>query len=294
MDIQHLTSFIEIANSKSFTKTAEKLGYVQSSVSAHINTLEKELGVKLFYRQTGKGVQLTTEGNRVLPLAEQIVSLASQLIKPGISSPETLSIATIESLSRTRLKDLFHAYPATHPNINLVINYGNCTDNLNQLRQGKVDIAIVLAPKIIDPEFSIQVFSQESLSVLVSPEHPLAKKEELTPADFHQLDIILTEKGCSYHDLFIRYIKKNHITPRKIVEINSISAILELIHTCQGVTFLPEISVLNQITANKLHPLKLIGQKTDMFTQIATRKNKTSANAIKLFLNDCSSHSTLE
>lgn len=168
MDIQHLTSFIEIANSKSFTKTAEKLGYVQSSVSAHISTLEKELGVKLFYRQTGKGVQLTNEGKHMLPIVEQIVSLASQLAKPS-SSPETLSIATIESLSRTRLKDLFHAYPAAYPNINLVINYGNCTDNLNQLRQEKVDIAIVLAPKIIDPEFSIQVFSQESLSVLVSP-----------------------------------------------------------------------------------------------------------------------------
>lgn len=155
-------------------------------------------------------------------------------------------------------------------------------------------IAIVLAPKIIDPEFSIQVFSQEALSVLVSPEHPLAKKEELAPADFQQLDIILTEKGCSYHDLFIHYIQKNHIIPRKVVEINSISAILELVHSCQGVTFLPEISVLNQITSNKLHSLKLIGQKTDMFTQIATRKNHSSANAIKLFLNDCSPHSTLE
>jgi len=47
------------------------------------------------------------------------------------------------------------------------------------------------------------------------PRASARKKEELAPADFQQLDTILTEKGCSYHDLFIHYIEKKSYPPTK-------------------------------------------------------------------------------
>lgn len=285
MDIQHLTSFIHIAKSGSFTKTAEKLGYVQSSVSAHIGALEKELGVKLFHRNLGKSITLTNDGERLLPIADEIVTLAAKLISAANPQYETLSVATIESLSNSRLKGLFQDYPATYPNINLVMRYSSCSDNLTLLREGKVDVAILLDQEMITPEFEVQIFSEERLSILASPNHPLAKKEVISPNDLNNIDVVLTEKGCSYHDLFINYIHEHTITPRRIVEINSITAITELVCNCQGITFLPEIAVAQQISDKKLLPLNLLGQNFNMFTQIATRKNDKLPQAARLFLN---------
>ncbi|MBP2631039.1 MAG: transcriptional regulator [Firmicutes bacterium] len=285
LDIQHLTSFVHIAKSGSFTKTAEKLGYVQSSVSAHIGALEKELGIKLFHRISGKNVSLTSDGERLLPIADEIVTLAAKLTSSASPQYETLSVATIESLSNSRLKGLFQNYPAMYPNINLVMRYDSCSDNLTLLREGKVDVAIFLDQEMITPEFEVQIFSEERLSILASPDHPLAQKEVVSPSDFNHVDIVLTEKGCSYHDLFINYIHEHTITPRRIVEVNSITAITELVSNGQGITFLPEIAVAQKILDKKLLPLTLLGQNFNMFTQIATRKNENLSKAAKLFLN---------
>ena len=280
-----MTSFVHIAKSGSFTKTAEKLGYVQSSVSAHIGALEKELGVKLFRRNLGRNITLTSDGERLLPIADQIVNLAAKLISTANPQYETLSVATIESLSNSRLKGLFQDYPATYPNINLVMRYGSCSDNLTLLREGRVDVAILLDQEMITPEFEVQIFSKERLSILASPDHPLAKKEVVSPSDLNNVDVVLTEKGCSYHDLFINYIHEHTITPRRLVEINSITAITELVCNCQGITFLPEIAVAQQILDKKLLSLNLLGQNFNMFTQIATRKNDKLSQAARLFLN---------
>jgi DNA-binding transcriptional LysR family regulator len=286
LDIQNLTSFVHIAKSGSFTKTAEKLGYVQSS-----GALEKELGVKLFHRNLGRSITLTSEGERLLPIADEIVTLAAKLMNSASQQDETLSVATIESLSNSRLKVLFQEYPATYPNINLVMRYGSCLDNLALLREGKVDVAILLDQKMITSEFEVQIFSEERLSILASPNHPLAQKEVVGPSDLNHIDVVLTEKGCSYHDLFINYIHKHAITPRRIVEINSITAITELVCNCQGITFLPEIAAKQQISDKKLLPLNLLGASFNMLTQIATRKNDVLPKSARLFLNMSQSYS---
>jgi len=57
---------------KNFTRTAELLGYAQSSITVQIKQLEKELGIKLFER-IGKSVSLTSEGITLVPYATKIV-----------------------------------------------------------------------------------------------------------------------------------------------------------------------------------------------------------------------------
>ena len=78
MEINYLKTFLQVAFTKNFTKTGKILGYSQSSISAQIQQLEKEVGVKLFDR-IGKKVALTQHGEEMLPYAQQIISTYTQI-----------------------------------------------------------------------------------------------------------------------------------------------------------------------------------------------------------------------
>jgi DNA-binding transcriptional LysR family regulator len=74
MELRHLNTFRVVAEQCGFTRAAHKLGYAQSSVTAQIQALEEELGVKLFER-LGKKVTLTEAGQRLLPYVIQVQDL---------------------------------------------------------------------------------------------------------------------------------------------------------------------------------------------------------------------------
>ena len=75
MEIKHLKTFEAVARTLNFTKAAEELHYVQSSVSAQIQSLENDLGVPLFDRM-GRTIRLTEAGQRLLKYAVKIQDLA--------------------------------------------------------------------------------------------------------------------------------------------------------------------------------------------------------------------------
>ena len=75
MNTTQLQCFMSVSNFLNFSRAAEQLGLTQPAVSHQINTLEDELGVKLFYR-TSKRVRLTQEGHLFSQYAREILALA--------------------------------------------------------------------------------------------------------------------------------------------------------------------------------------------------------------------------
>ena len=90
MDVKNLETFVMVNELKSFTLAAGRLGYTQSTVSFQIKQLEKELSIPLFER-IGHTVTLTNEGEKLLPLAQQILRLAAEATHiSGNTAPEGL------------------------------------------------------------------------------------------------------------------------------------------------------------------------------------------------------------
>ena len=70
MTYQQLVCFIEVKKTLNFTKAAQNLHVTQSALSYSIVSLEKDLGVPLFVRQSGQGIRLTSYGRSLYPMAE--------------------------------------------------------------------------------------------------------------------------------------------------------------------------------------------------------------------------------
>ena len=77
MEIRLLKTFLTVAGLLSFNKAAERLNYAQSSISAQIQALETQLGVRLFDR-LGRRILLTEAGEQLIPYAEKIIDLADE------------------------------------------------------------------------------------------------------------------------------------------------------------------------------------------------------------------------
>ena len=87
MESLELRIFREVARTKSISKSAENMGYVQSNITAHIKKLERELNTTLFIRHS-KGVTLTKDGEKLLYQAEKIISLLDKTLKSFQNHPK--------------------------------------------------------------------------------------------------------------------------------------------------------------------------------------------------------------
>ena len=86
LDLRQLHTFRVVAMTRNFTRAATELGCCQSTVTVHIQALERELCVSLFERQrSSKRVALTDDGKRVLEYAERLLALANE-VNTAVSS----------------------------------------------------------------------------------------------------------------------------------------------------------------------------------------------------------------
>src|ERR1051326_4791809 len=112
MELRQLATFRLLASNLSFSRTAQILNYMQSSVTAQIQALEEELGVRLFDR-LGKRVALTDAGRQLLHYAERLLDLAAEArgaLVQGEASTRFLTISAPETLWIYRLLALLHLF----------------------------------------------------------------------------------------------------------------------------------------------------------------------------------------
>ncbi len=87
MDISLLKTFLEVSRTRHFSRAAENLFVTAAAVSARIKLLEHQLGVQLFVRHRGN-MQLTNEGERLVPLAETLIRTWNRTLQEVSLQPE--------------------------------------------------------------------------------------------------------------------------------------------------------------------------------------------------------------
>jgi DNA-binding transcriptional LysR family regulator len=256
MELRYLQTFKTLATELSFTRTAERLSYAQSSVTAQIQALEREFGVQLFER-LGKQVRLTEAGVRLLRYADEILRLADEahVAVRGDTEPRgTLTIGAIESLCTYRLAPVLMAFRSRYPEVDLVFRTGICADLRRQAVHGDLDLAFTLEEPVHDDRLVFEVLRQENILLLAHPEHRLLRKESVCPADLDGETLLVTEPGCSYRSILEQALGKAGIANPKI-EFASVEAIKQCAMAGLGVTLLPEMAVKTELERGLLAAL---------------------------------------
>lgn len=146
MDINKYALFADIAETKNFTKSGERMGYTQSGVSHVLKAMEAELGFPLFLRDR-RGVSLTSEAETLLPLVRNLLSVNEHLEQTAASLNGLeighLAIASFASISCNWLPDVIRAFRKECPGIEIELLEGSTDEILGWLHNSRVDFGLL-------------------------------------------------------------------------------------------------------------------------------------------------------
>ena len=285
MDIKNINTFIRVAELKSFTKVALESNYAQSTVTAQIQQLERELGYMLFDR-IGKTVSLTSLGNEFLKYAYSISAELERAMSLNNDSNEVsgdLRVGVIESLLFHSLKDILPEYKKRYANVNVKIKMGQTTELIEMLKQNLLDLVYISAEINTDNDLLCILQKEEELLFLSSPAHPLASKPKIPTADLFDYDFVVTEQSGVCYGRLKQLAAQSAKTLNTIVEVDSTLIIADMIEKNLGLGFLPGYSVADEIQSGDICALDVDLSKQLYYRQILCHKNKWQSPIIKSF-----------
>lgn len=169
MEYYHLRTFVAVAEEEHLTRAAERLNASLPAVSAHIRSLEDELGVALFAR-TPKGMRLTAEGRALLGEAKSALSSVEAVRqRAGALRQEVTGVVRIglnNEAARMRVPELLTVMTRRHPGVELHLVNSSSPRILDNVRQGKLDIGFVY-DNIIEPGHEVEAVALEAVPMAV-------------------------------------------------------------------------------------------------------------------------------
>jgi len=286
MEIRQLKTFWTLASTRSFSRTAEVLNYVPSTITMQIKALEEELGVKLLDR-LGKSVILTDAGQRLLPYANKILNDIEEARYVSSESEEltgTITIGADEVLCTYRLPALLRVFRERYPHVRLLFRPLSSHSLKQSLREGNVDVVFMLDEPIVSTDLHTELLMDEPFFMVVSPKHPLAACATLRIEDFNREQILLSEKGCSYRTFFYHTLLRKGADSLTELEFNSVEAIKQCAMVGLGIALLPEMSLKGELEQGELITLPWDLSEIQFATQMLWHQEKWISPSMKEFI----------
>jgi LysR family transcriptional activator of glutamate synthase operon len=238
MEINYLREFVVLAQTCNFMDAAEILFSSQSSLSKHIKSIEKELGVPLFDRTT-RNVQISKYGQLLLPYAKQIADLQDKynaVLQSCIETDrEILTLGSIKALAQYNITDIFVDFKKSQSQSTINILQGS-TENLKEmLRQKKCELAFIRQSNEVDDDLVKIPYATDTLVAVLPAGHPMAKLKPIKLQMLANEDFLLLEKQSYQHKLIMRICKENGFEPKVAFTDERIENLIELVIEGMGV-----------------------------------------------------------
>ncbi|MFJ5775969.1 LysR family transcriptional regulator [Streptomyces sp. NPDC093094] len=182
-----LRYFVAVAEELHFTRAAERVYVSQPALSKQIRALEKQLGVKLFRRDT-QGVELTAAGAALLPHARQVLQAweeaAAAVERARVAEHSTLVVGMSTSLGRGGLLPAIRSrFTAARPEATVKLRQITWDDATAGLADGDTDVAFVWLPLPDQERYAWTVVVEEPRLLALPDGHHLAGRAEIDFAD---------------------------------------------------------------------------------------------------------------
>jgi DNA-binding transcriptional LysR family regulator len=285
MELRQLIIFRTLARTLNFTRTATSLNYVQSNVTAQIQSLETELGVRLFDR-LGKRVSLTDAGQRLLPHVEHVLESVDAL-RASVSMQQDpvgmLTVSAPETLCAYRLPKLLQQVSMQHPQVRVHFRPTPVADLRKCVNEGLLDVAFVLEEPIHSTQLMVKALLAEPIQVVAAPSHAFVTRTCVEPIDMEGETILLTESGCGYRSLFEHELALAGVQPATVFEFSSVEAIKQCVILGMGIAVVPQMAIQAELEEGKMVILPWT-RPMQVMTQMIWHREKWLSPAFSTFL----------
>ncbi len=283
MHVEMLRIFCDLADSRSFSKTAEKHLLSQSAVSQQLAQLELAHKCQLVTRKR-RPIELTAAGQLFYTAAKDILErydlLKSELNTLKTTTETRINIAAIFSIGMHSLPDYVKKFMVSYPNVNVHIEYLSADVIYEQILDGEIDIGIVAVPKK-DRRLDVYDFEEEPLLLACSPRHPLAKE---TQVDIHKLQFerfIAFEKAVPTRLWIDAILARYSTVVRPVMEFDNIETIKRAVEINGGVSILPEPTIVQEVASGTIKAVPFSNERFVRPTGIIVRKDRVLSQAAR-------------
>ncbi len=246
MTLQQMEYIVAVYRLRHFAKAAEQCGVTQPTLSAMIQKLEKELGVKLFERSSQQ-VTPTPIGKLVVEQAWKVLSRANK-IKDIIAEEEhslmgTFKIGILPTIAPYLLPRFFTKLEKENPNIDFHIIEMKTADIKKALNRGEIDAAIAVRLDELDIYNQETIFYEQFIAY-VAKSDPLYKNKNIKTSDLSNEFLWLLDEGHCFRDQLVKFCNLKSATESKSkYSLGSIETFMRMVESGQGVTFIPELAL---------------------------------------------------
>ena len=276
MSDRRLQVFYTVAKLLSFTKAAETLHMTQPAVTFQIRQLEDHFNTRLFDRTHNK-ILLTDAGQKVYFYAEKIFELNSEMEHSLRALSEdtsgTLSIGGSTTIAQYTFPTLLKGFREKYPDLSIKICEANTDGIVAKVESSMIDLGIVEAP-VLNQDLDVEVFRADELVLITHPEHDLAKKKFVKPADLKDLPFITREEGSGTKSVIFDYFAKHSIDKNNLnvcMELGNSESVKGAVETGIGVSILSKTSIEKELELKRLSYVPLDPKLTRNFYFVKKR-----------------------
>ncbi|TCU11646.1 LysR family transcriptional regulator [Rhizobium laguerreae] len=254
-DLNDMLWFLAVAEERSFTKAAAKLGTSQSTISHTIKKLEARMGLRLLTRTT-RSVVPTEAGERLIrslsPRIEELETEIDQLMemrdKPSGSVRITLSDHALESVVWPKLRSVLKQYP----DIKVELNSDN---GFRNIVEEKFDAGVRLGESLDKDMIAVRIGGDWRLVAVGSPEYFATRAVPISPQDLVDHDCI-NHRQARAGGLYVWEFEKDGREVRVRVggqlTFNTTYAMIDAAVSGYGIAYVPESIVADEIASGRL------------------------------------------
>ncbi|MDH2516613.1 LysR family transcriptional regulator [Acinetobacter baumannii] len=246
MTFTQLEIFALIAELKSFTATAEKLGISQSAVSHALKSLEQQWGINLISR-TQSDIELTTTGQQLLTHVKELLSISDTLEKEVAAihglNEGTLRIGSFgASSSIYLLPEILETFRQRYPKIEIYIDEGEDKEVAQWLLKRRIEVGFLIMP---DERFDTFPLIEDRFVALIPNSYSLAQQLYIDPAQLENCPFIMTMAGSRYQ---VELILKNfNVKPDIKFYVSQILSIVSMVHNQLGVSIVSDMVITKEL-----------------------------------------------
>jgi DNA-binding transcriptional LysR family regulator len=286
MDIRQFDYFVAVAEELSFTRAATRLTTTQSTVSAAVRALEREVGSELIDR-SAKQIDVTPAGLAFLPEAKaaiaafELARAAAHEVTGGLRG--RIRIGTMPGVTAIDMPGLMQAFRAQYPLVDLHVRasaFGS-TGTVDDLRHDRLDVGVLGLEAGTARGLSLVKIAEVPFIVVLSENHPLAGRQEIGIEDLVGEDFVDGDPGFGSRIITDQLFRERGLTRRILVEVADIRTVPEFVRAIGGVGIGPKFS-LPPGSGVVLVPLK--GQAPTLPLYLATQAGRRLARPVTTFL----------
>ena len=253
MTLQQMEYIVAVYRLRHFAKAAEHCGVTQPTLSAMIQKLEQELGVKLFERSSQQVVP-TAIGRLVVEQAWRVISRARKIKDIVEEERNALSgvfrIGILPTIAPYLLPRFFTRLMEAYPDIDFRVSEMKTADCKKALARGEIDVAIIVSLGEIEGMEQDSLYFEQFIAY-VSESDSLFQSKSIRSADLPGHFLWLLDEGHCFRDQLVKFCNIKSACDSKLTySLGSIETFMRMVEAGQGITFIPELA-LDQLTESQ-------------------------------------------